>query len=91
MVGIRHPKWDERPLLIVMLKKQEEEEEGSAAAALSKEELLAFFKGKVASWWVPDDVAFVEAIPLGPTGKVLKTELRESLLKGRGSRGDRGG
>ena len=63
-----HPKWDERPLLVVMKKPGME---------VSREELLAFYDGKIAKWWTPDDVVFVETIPLGATGKMLKHRLRE--------------
>jgi fatty-acyl-CoA synthase len=65
-----HPKWDERPLLIVMKK---------PGAELSREELIAFFDGKIAKWWTPDDVVFVDAIPLGATGKMLKNRLRDQF------------
>jgi 3-(methylthio)propionyl---CoA ligase len=68
VIGVAHPKWDERPLLIVVKKPD---------AQVTREELLAFYDGKIAKWWLPDDVAFVEAIPLGATGKILKTKLRE--------------
>ena len=68
VIGVRHPKWDERPLLIVVLKKD---------AIAEKDELLAFMRGKVADWWLPDDVAFVDEIPHTATGKILKTALRE--------------
>ena len=68
VIGVRHPKWDERPLLIVVLKKEQ---------TASKDEILAFMQGKIANWWMPDDVAFVEDIPHTATGKILKTELRE--------------
>jgi fatty-acyl-CoA synthase len=67
VIGVRHPKWDERPLLVVVLK------EGQTA---SKEELLAFLDGKIAKWWMPDDVAFVREIPHTATGKIQKTVLR---------------
>jgi fatty-acyl-CoA synthase len=70
VIGVAHPKWDERPLLIVVKK---------AGAEVSREELLRFFEGKIAKWWLPDDVAFVDAIPLGATGKMLKTKLREQF------------
>ena len=63
-----HPKWDERPLLVVMKK---------PGAELTREELLAFYDGKIAKWWTPDDVVFTDAIPLGATGKMLKNKLRE--------------
>jgi fatty-acyl-CoA synthase len=65
-----HPKWDERPLLVVVKK---------PGAEVSKEQLLAFFEGKIAKWWTPDDVQFVEAIPLGATGKMQKNKLREQF------------
>jgi fatty-acyl-CoA synthase len=67
VIGLRHPKWDERPLLVVVLK------EGQTA---SKNELLKFLDGKVAKWWMPDDVAFVKEIPHTATGKIQKTVLR---------------
>jgi fatty-acyl-CoA synthase len=69
-IGVPHPKWDERPLLVVVRK---------PGAEVSREELLAFYAGKVAKWQVPDDVAFVEAIPLGATGKMQKMKLREQF------------
>ncbi|MEN9416867.1 MAG: acyl-CoA synthetase (AMP-forming)/AMP-acid ligase, partial [Pseudomonadota bacterium] len=69
-IGVPHPKWDERPLLVVVKK---------PGAALSRDELLAFYAGKVAKWQVPDDVVFVEAIPLGATGKMQKMKLREQF------------
>ena len=69
-VGMRHPKWDERPVVVVVRK---------PGAQLSREELLQFYQGKTAKWQIPDDVVFVEAIPLGATGKMLKTRLREQL------------
>jgi fatty-acyl-CoA synthase len=65
-----HPQWDERPLLVVMKK---------PGATVTREELLAFFEGKIAKWWTPDDVVFVEAIPLGATGKMQKNKLREQF------------
>jgi fatty-acyl-CoA synthase len=68
VIGVRHPKWDERPLLVVVLKKD---------MSVEKDELLAFMRGKVADWWLPDDVAFVDEIPHTATGKILKTALRE--------------
>ncbi|WP_329956529.1 3-(methylthio)propionyl-CoA ligase [Collimonas humicola] len=69
-IGIFHPKWDERPLLVVVRKPGME---------VSGAELLAFFEGKIAKWWTPDDVAFVEALPIGATGKLLKNKLREQF------------
>src|SRR5258706_1019438 len=70
VIGVPHPKWDERPLLIVVKKKD---------AQLTREELLKFFEGKVAKWWLPDDVVFVEQLPHTATGKLLKTKLREDF------------
>jgi fatty-acyl-CoA synthase len=69
-IGMPHPKWDERPVVVVVKR---------AEATLSKEDLLAFYQGKVASWQIPDDVIFVDSIPLGATGKMLKTRIREML------------
>ena len=69
-IAVAHPKWDERPLLVVVKK---------PGAEVSAAELLAFFDGKIAKWWTPDDVVFVDAIPLGATGKMQKMRLRESL------------
>lgn len=69
-IGMRHPKWDERPIVAVVKRPGME---------VTKEELLKFYEGKIAKWQVPDDVVFVEAIPLGATGKMLKTRLREQL------------
>jgi fatty-acyl-CoA synthase len=69
-IGARHPKWDERPLLVVVKKPQ---------AELSRDELIRFYDGKIAKWWTPDDVVFVDSIPLGATGKMQKNRLREML------------
>ncbi len=69
-IALPHPKWDERPLLVVVKK---------AGAAVSRDELLQFYEGKVANWQVPDDVVFVDAIPLGATGKMQKIKLREQF------------
>jgi acyl-CoA synthetase (AMP-forming)/AMP-acid ligase II len=68
VIGIAHPKWDERPLLIIVRK---------ADSAVSKAEILGFLDGKIARWWMPDDVAFVAEIPHTSTGKIQKTALRE--------------
>jgi fatty-acyl-CoA synthase len=70
VIGVFHPKWDERPLLIVQLK------QGQQA---SREEILKFMDGKIAKWWMPDDVAFVDGIPHTATGKILKTALRDQF------------
>ena len=69
-IGVAHPKWDERPIIAVVKK---------PGMGVTREELLAFYEGKTAKWQVPDDVVFVDAIPLGATGKMLKTRLREQL------------
>ena len=69
-IAAKHPKWDERPLLVVMKK---------PGAEVSRDELLAFFEGKIAKWWTPDDVVFVDAIPLGATGKMQKNKLRDQF------------
>ena len=68
VIGVRHPKWDERPLLIILLKK------GQTA---TREELLKYLEGKIAKWWMPDDVVFVDEIPHTATGKIQKTTLRD--------------
>jgi fatty-acyl-CoA synthase len=68
VIGIRHPKWDERPLLIIVLKKDQ---------TASKDELLGFLQGKIAKWWMPDDVVIVDDIPHTATGKIQKITLRE--------------
>ena len=70
VIGVAHPKWDERPLLLVKLK------EGETA---TKEEFLKFLDGKIAKWWTPDDVVFVGDIPLGATGKIDKKLIRQSF------------
>jgi fatty-acyl-CoA synthase len=70
VIGIRHPKWDERPLLIIHRK---------PGATVDKKELIEFLGTKVAKWWLPDDVQFVDAIPHTATGKILKTRLREDF------------
>jgi fatty-acyl-CoA synthase len=69
-IAARHPKWDERPLLVVVKK---------PGAEVTREQVLAFFENKVAKWWLPDDVVFVDAIPLGATGKMQKNKLREQF------------
>jgi acyl-CoA synthetase (AMP-forming)/AMP-acid ligase II len=69
-IGVKHPKWDERPIICVVKKPD---------AQVSRDELISFFEGKTAKWQIPDDVVFVDAIPLGATGKMLKTKLREQL------------
>jgi len=69
-IGIYHPKWDERPLLIIQAQPGE---------TPTKEEVLGALKGKIAKWWTPDDVQFVDEIPLGATGKINKLALREQF------------
>lgn len=68
VIGVKHPKWDERPLLFIVRK---------PGQALEREEILAFLTERVAKWWVPDDVIFLDALPVGGTGKVQKGDLRK--------------
>jgi fatty-acyl-CoA synthase len=70
VIGVAHPKWTERPLLIVIKAEGQD---------VSKEEMLAFFEGKIAKWWLPDDVVFVDDIPHTATGKIKKVELRKQF------------
>ena len=70
MIGIAHPKWDERPLLVIVLKKDQ---------TATKEEILGFMQGKIAKWWMPDDVVFVNEIPHTATGKIQKMALRDQF------------
>ena len=70
VIGVRHPKWDERPLLVVVLKPGQQ---------AGKADILDFMRGKVAAWWMPDDVVFLAEIPHTATGKILKTALREQF------------
>jgi fatty-acyl-CoA synthase len=70
VIGAMHPRWAERPLLIVI------KEDG---ADLDREEMLAWFDGKVAKWWIPDDVQFVDTIPHTATGKISKKDLRDQF------------
>ena len=67
-IAARHAKWDERPLLVVVTK---------PGQTLTRDEMLAFYEGKIAKWWTPDDVVFADSIPLGATGKMLKNQLRD--------------
>jgi len=69
-IGMKHPKWDERPIVVVVKK---------PGADVTRDELLKFYEGKIAKWQVPDDVVFVDAIPLGATGKMQKMVLRQQL------------
>ncbi|MGJ4918469.1 fatty-acid--CoA ligase [Bradyrhizobium oligotrophicum] len=70
VIGVYHPKWDERPLLIVQLK---------PGQTTTREDILKYMEGKIAKWWMPDDVAFVDGIPHTATGKILKTALRDQF------------
>ncbi|MFL6674336.1 MAG: 3-(methylthio)propionyl-CoA ligase [Massilia sp.] len=67
-IGVAHPKWDERPLLVIVKRPGME---------VTRDELLGFFEGKIAKWWLPDDVVFADALPTGATGKIQKNKLRE--------------
>ena len=67
-IGVHHPKWDERPLLLIVKRDGME---------VSSFDVLRFFEGKIAKWWMPDDVVFVDALPTGATGKIQKNKLRE--------------
>ncbi|MDO9413126.1 MAG: fatty-acid--CoA ligase [Pseudolabrys sp.] len=69
-IGVEHPKWDERPLLVIVLKKGE---------TATREDILGFMQGKVAKWWMPDDVVFVDEIPHTATGKIQKMTLRKQF------------
>jgi len=70
VIGVKHPKWDERPLLIVQRRD---------GAAVTREDILGVYDGKVPKWWIPDDVVFVESLPHTATGKLLKTQLRRDF------------
>jgi fatty-acyl-CoA synthase len=70
VIGAAHPKWDERPLLVVVRKPGQD---------VGRDELIAFYEGKVAKWWIPDDVVFVDDLPHTATGKLSKLQLRERL------------
>jgi 3-(methylthio)propionyl---CoA ligase len=70
VIGVSHPKWDERPLLVIVLKKGE---------SASKEDILGYMHGKIAKWWMPDDVVFVDEIPHTATGKIQKLVLRQQF------------
>ena len=69
-IGVAHPKWDERPIIAVVKK---------PGMDVTRDELIKFYEGKTAKWQIPDDAVFVEAMPMGATGKMLKTRLRELL------------
>ena len=70
VIGVRHPKWDERPIVVAIRK---------PGAKVTKDELLKFYEGKIAKWWMPDDVVFVEQLPHTATGKLSKLTLRGTM------------
>ena len=70
VIGVKHPKWDERPIVVVVKK---------PGAEVSREDLLEFYQGKIAKWWMPDDVVFVNELPHTATGKLSKLTLRQQL------------
>ena len=70
VVAQPHPKWDERPLLVIVAK---------AGKSPTKDDLMGYLDGKVAKWWLPDDVVFVDEIPHTATGKIQKTTLRDQF------------
>jgi acyl-CoA synthetase (AMP-forming)/AMP-acid ligase II len=70
VIGIRHPKWDERPIVVVVKR---------AGQEVSREELLKFYEGKIAKWWMPEDVVFVKELPHTATGKLSKLTLRQQM------------
>ena len=70
VIGIKHPKWDERPIVVAVKKPGQD---------VSREELLKFYEGKIAKWWMPDDVLFVPELPHTATGKLSKLTLRQQM------------
>jgi fatty-acyl-CoA synthase len=70
VLGVKHPKWDERPVLIVQL---------AQGAKATKEEIIAFLTPRLGKWQIPDDVLFVDALPMTATGKISKLQLRQKL------------
>ncbi|HEY8249427.1 MAG TPA: AMP-binding protein, partial [Burkholderiales bacterium] len=70
VIGVRHPKWDERPIVVAVKK---------AGKEISRDELLRFYEGKIAKWWMPDDVVFVNELPHTATGKLSKLTLRQQF------------
>jgi fatty-acyl-CoA synthase len=67
VIGVRHPKWDERPLMLIVPKQEK---------TIEKQEIIDFLSQRVAKWWVPDEIIFVPSLPVGGTGKVQKSDLR---------------
>jgi fatty-acyl-CoA synthase len=70
VIGVRHPKWDERPIVVIVKK---------AGQDVSKADLIKFYEGKIAKWWMPDDVVFVDELPHTATGKLSKLTLRQRM------------
>ena len=70
VIGVSHPKWEERPLLVVIRRPE---------TKVTKDEILKYLSDKVVRWWLPDDVVFVDEIPMTATGKISKLRLREQL------------
>jgi fatty-acyl-CoA synthase len=70
VIGIPHPKWDERPLLLIVVKPDR---------SPTKQEILAFMQGKIAKWWMPDEVIFIPEIPHTATGKISKKTIRDQF------------
>jgi fatty-acyl-CoA synthase len=70
VIGVRHPKWDERPIVVAVKKPGQD---------VSRDELLGFYEGKIAKWWMPDDVVFVAELPHTATGKLSKLTLRQQF------------
>lgn len=69
-IGVTHARWDERPLLLIVK---------NQGAEVTRDEMISFYEGKIAKWWTPDDVVFVDELPHTATGKLLKTQLREDF------------
>ena len=82
VIGVPHPKWEERPLLVVV---------PAASNPATAESIFAFLEGKIAKWWLPDDIIFVEALTYGATGKIQKMELRQRFAAHYASRSRRDG
>jgi fatty-acyl-CoA synthase len=72
VIGVKHPKWTERPLACVVVKPGEE---------VSREEILAFLDGRIARWWLPDDVVFIDEVPKTSVGKFAKRVLRDQFAE----------
>jgi fatty-acyl-CoA synthase len=71
VIGVPHPKWEERPLLVVVPARD---------ATVTRQSIVAHLEGKIAKWWMPDDVVFVDALSYGATGKIQKMELRRLFM-----------